>query len=344
MSKETKNINEEITAIVRRENLADQQQSQLVQAFQPFHARIEAARRTSETITNGADPLQRKMARECRLELRRVRCEVETTRKATKGAALRYGKAVDGMANILKLFCEPEEKRLEEIEEHEARIEAARIAALVEERTAALVEAEGNPAAFNLGAMDDATWDTVIESARKAKADRIESERKAEADRIAREKAAAEERERIQQENERLKAEAEKREVEIKAEREKAEKAAADAAKKAAAERAKIEAEAKAERDKAEVERRKVAAIEAKIAADKLAAEQKAAAEKAAAEKAAKKAAAAPDRDKLLAVAAAVMAVGVPAMATDDGKKIAAGIEEMKAKMANWINTKVGEL
>jgi hypothetical protein len=348
MSEEMTTVQEsapaELCAVVKREGVAEQQQAVLIGSFAPYHAQIAAARKTSETITNGADPLQRKMARECRLELRRVRCAIENTRKDAKADALRYGKAVDGMANVLKFLCEPEEERLEEIEQAEVRKEQARIAALVESRMTALIEAEANPAAYNLAAMDDATWDTVLAGAVKAKQDRIEAERKAETDRIERERKEAEERARIKAENERLKAEAEKREAEIKAERE-----------KEAAERAKVEAKLKAEREAAQKAAQAAAdeaARVAKAAADERAkveaAEAKAKAEKAAAEQAESdrlaKLAAAPDKEKLLAFAAAVLDLELPEMATDAGRAVIIGIGTMQGKMAMWIKQEAGKL
>jgi len=334
----------ELCAVVKREGVAEQQQSVLIGSFAPYHAQIAAARKTSETITDGGDPLQRKMARECRLELRRVRCAIENTRKDAKADALRYGKAVDGMANVLKFLCEPEEERLEEIEQAELRKEHARIAALVESRTAALIEADANPAAYNLGAMDDATWDTVLAGAVKAKQDRIEAERKAEADRIERERKEAEERDRIKAENERLKAEAEKREAEIKAERE-----------KEAAERSKVEAALKAEREAAQRAAQDAAdeaARVAKAAADERAkreaAEAKAKAEKAAAEKAEHerlaKLAAAPDKEKLLALAGDIERLQMPTLDTNEGKRVGNGIIIMRQKMVAWIKQEAGKL
>jgi hypothetical protein len=330
----------ELCAVVKREGVAEQQQAVLIGSFAPYHAQIAAARKTSETITNGGDPLQRKMARECRLELRRVRCAIETTRKDAKADALRYGKAVDGMANVLKFLCEPEEERLEEIEQTEVRKEQARIAALVESRTAALIEVDAHAEAYNLAVMDDATWTAVLADAVKAKQDRIEAERKAEADRIERERKEAEERARIKAENERLKAEAEKRE----AERE-----------KEAVERAKVESALRAEREAAQKAAQAAAdeaARVAKAAADERAkreaAEAKAKAEKAAAEKAESdrlaKLAAAPDKEKLLAFAAAVENMELPAMATASGKKIIIGIASMQSKMAMWIKQEAGKL
>jgi len=334
----------ELCAVVKREGVAEQQQAALIGSFAPYHAQIAAARKTSEAITSGADPLQRKMARECRLELRRVRCAIENTRKDAKADALRYGKAVDGMANVLKFLCEPEEERLEAIEQAEVRKEQARIAALIEQRTAALIEAEANPAAYNLGLMDDATWDTVLAGAVKARQDRIEAERKAEAERIERERKEAEERERIKAENERLIAEAEKRETEIKAERE-----------KEAAERAKVEAALIAEREAAHRAAQAAAdeaARVAKAAADERAkreaAEAKAKADREAAEQAERdrqaKLAAAPDKVKLKTFADMIAGLELPAVATDAGAKIVVGIASMQGKLAAWIHGEADKL
>jgi colicin import membrane protein len=334
----------ELCAVVKREGVAEQQQSVLIGSFAPYHAQIAAARKTSETITNGADPLQRKMARECRLELRRVRCAIENTRKDAKADALRYGKAVDGMANVLKFLCEPEEERLEEIEQTEVQKEQARIAALVESRTAALIEVDANPAAYNLGAMDDATWSTVLAGAVKANQDRIETDRKAEADRIERERKEAEERASIKAENERLKAEAEKREAEIKAERD-----------KEADERAKVEAALKAERESAQKAAQAAADEAARVAKDAAderakrdAAEAKAKADKAAAEQAERdrlaKLAAAPDKEKLIALACDIDLLKMPTLDTNEGKRIGNGIVIMQQKMVAWIKQEAGKL
>jgi chromosome segregation ATPase len=330
MSEEMMTVQEtapaELCAVVKREGVAEQQQAVLIGSFAPYHAQIAAARKTSEAIVNGADPLQRKMARECRLELRRVRCAIENTRKDAKADALRYGKAVDGMANVLKFLCEPEEERLEEIEQAEVRKEQARIAALVESRTAALIEVDAHAEAYNLAVMDDATWTAVLADAVKAKQDRIEAERKAEADRIERERKEAEERARIKAENERLKAEAEKREAEIKAERE----AAQQAAQAAADEAARV---AKAAAD----ERAKREAAEAKAKAEK------AAAEKAESDRLAKLAAA-PDKEKLLAFALEIGAMQIPELVTDAGIRIGGGVIIMQRKMVAWIEQEAGKL
>lgn len=336
----TPEVMPELAAVAKREGVANQTGAQLVATYAPMHAAIIAARETAQKITNGENPTERKMARECRLSLRRARCEVEDARKAAKAEALRYGKAVDGMANVLKFLCEPEEERLLAIEEHEERKEAARIAALVAARTSELLAVGADPAAYNLCAMTDATWQTVITAARKAKQDAEAAARKAEADRIAKEQAEREERARIQAENERLRKEAMERDAELKRQREEAE-----------AKQREIEAAARKERDAALKRQRELEEIAERERKEREIIEAKRAAERAAEEKrkrdqdaAARKAARAPDREKINAFAASMMAVEPPAMATEDGRVVMAEILAARERMANWMRGKAVEL
>ena len=75
MSEEkTDEVTAELCAIVKREGVAEVQQATLISAFAPFHAEIAKTRNASMTITSGENPIDRKLARECRLELRRTRC------------------------------------------------------------------------------------------------------------------------------------------------------------------------------------------------------------------------------------------------------------------------------
>lgn len=272
----------ELAAIIKREQIPVDSATQLTKTFGPLHTRLNATLSTAKNVQGtGENVIERKLARECRLALREVRCDIENVRKDAKADTLRYGKAVDGMANVLKFLCEPEEERLEAIEQFEARKEAARIATLVAERSAALVAVNADPAAFNLGTMNTETWNTVIAAATKAKADKEEAERQAEADRVQKEAAAAAERARIIAENARLKKEAEERQAAWLAEQKKNEDerrlAQAEADHKAA------EVAAKAEAD------RRDAAKAAKALADKAAAEQKKLQAKLDAERAARK-------------------------------------------------------
>ena len=191
-----------------------------------------------------------KMARTGRLFLREKRIAIEKTRKALKEQALREGKAIDGIANVLKALIVPIEEYLEK-----------------QERFAEIKAAEERERLHN-------------EALRKAEEERVAAEKKAEAERIAKEKAEAAERERIRKENERLQREAKERERAIAEERAKAaaererkekERLAYEASVKK--EREAREAKIKAEKEKANAERR---AYEAKVQCEKEAAEKKA--------------------------------------------------------------------
>ena len=312
---------------------------QLRDQFKTHYEDIADLRVQADTITDPENPVHTKLSREVRLMLREVRCDVENVRKALKADSLARGKAIDGYANVLKYMCEPVEERLLAIEQHEERKEQARIAALVEERSAALRAEDVDPSAYNLGVMDDATWDTTIAIAKQRKADRIEAERKAEADRLAREKADREARAKAEAEAKeaRAQAEAERKarvaaEAKAKAEREAAEEVARREKAKADAALAKErEARQKAERDAAEAKRKEAE----RVAEEKAAAEAKAKAEAEAQAAAAR----APDREKIMAFADSVrgMADVFPTVATEAGKSVRVVIVAQIEKFALWI-------
>ena len=241
--------------------------------FSGYYGQIELLCEQAAAVTNPEDATQQKIARTVRLGLRKVRCEVENVRKALKADSLARGKAIDGYANVLKYLCEPTENRLLEIEQHAERVEAARVAQLVADRTAKLQKVDADPSIYNLAAMDEETFDAALESAWIKQQQRIEAEKKAETERIAKEKADAEERDRMRKENERLKAEAEAREKALDAERAEREKAEAKAKAEAESERKRIEAERSKER--AELEAKAKAEAEARAKAEREAAESR---------------------------------------------------------------------
>jgi uncharacterized membrane protein YqiK len=85
-------------------------------------------------VTDASQVAEMKMAREGRLFLKEKRVALEKTRKALKEQALREGKAIDGIANVLKALIVPIEQYLDEqehfVERQEAeRAEAARLEA-----------------------------------------------------------------------------------------------------------------------------------------------------------------------------------------------------------------------
>lgn len=269
-------IPEDLALVVRQENLGEVRTQRLMNDFAPFHEQIEQIKKSSTAITDGADPLQREMARACRLKLRSTRSDIERVRKENKASALREGKAVDGLANILKFLCEPEEERLEAVEKFEERRLAAEAAERLRIRTAQLTEAEDDPTKYNLDVMTEEMFASVLATAKREKqhradeaarieAERIEAARKAEEERKAKEAAEAAERKRITEENERLRKEAEVAKAKAAADAEAAAKREATLKAKAAAE-AKVAAEAKAKAEaKAAAEAKAKAEAEAEV-------------------------------------------------------------------------------
>lgn len=349
--------------------------SSLQEGFAEFFTKAELWRQKAVAIkvTDASQKGEMKLARTVRLELKNIRVDAEKQRKALKEDSLRYGKAIDGVNNILLAAIVPLENYLEEQEKYGERLEAERVAKLREERLAALTPFGYIHTTGDLGALKDEDFAVLLRDTKDLHEMRIERERKAEEERLAAEVAAAKERERLRLENERLLKEMAEAEAKAKLERERAakEKAEAEARAKAereAAEKARIEAEAtaQAERDKilreaqeaarvaeerAAEERRKVETtaeferaarerMEREIA-EKAEAEKKALAAK---EAIARKAARAPDKAKALEFAKSVREMKFPELTTNEGKVLAEEISAKVEAFAKWIEGRAATL
>jgi colicin import membrane protein len=299
-----------------------------------------------------------KKAREMRLELRAIRTAAEKTRKALKEDSLRRGKAIDGINALLEYQLVPIEEAMEAIEKAEETREAARLAGIKAERTAAL-SPYADPTFYDLAAMPETQWAMLLSGAKAEHDKRIAAEAKAEADRIAALKAEAEakakreaeeaaERERMKAENARLAALA----VEERKAREAAEAKAlaerVEAERNAKAEKAEAERAISTEREKAQKALDASTALLKKLkeeqAAEEAEAERVAEAKAAEAKAAAKRAAAAPDKAKLTALAATIRTIGVPTLTSEPGKVLASKIRDQVAKFAAWLDAEAGRL
>lgn len=287
-----------------------------------------------------------------RKQAKKLRCDIENTRKTLKEEALRYGQSVDKTAKpIMELLRGIEDHCAEQVSFAE-RQEAARIEAMRVARAEALAPYVSNPSLYALDKMDDDEFDDLLSGSKAAHEKRAADAKKAEEERVAREKAEAAERTRIAEENAKLKAEAEKREAELKAERDKAEaqlkaerEAAAaklkEAEEAARLEREKVEAAAAKERRGAEVKAKAEREAREKAEAEAKALRDAEAARLAAEEKARQDAELAPDREKMAAFAASVRALAVPSITSKRGQAIigewieefAVRIEEASAKL-----------
>ena len=204
-------------------------------------------------------------AREARLELKSIRIAAEKARKEKKAGALTFGRAVDGIANVLKVIIDPVEKDLLEKEKFAERAAEARRAELQVAREAEIApyrEAMKPESGTFLDYCDfpETQWKLFLAGVKKEYEDLVEGRR------LLAEKKAADE----------LAAAAKEREEMLERERVRKENALL---KKQAAEAAAAAAKERAEATRViEAERRERA--EAEAAAAKVIADEKAKAEK----------------------------------------------------------------
>lgn len=288
-------------------------------------------------VTSPTQIAEMKMAREGRLFLKQKRVDIEKARKELKEQSLREGKAIDGIANVLKALIEPIEEHLErqerfvEIREEEAK-EKRRVARVEEIQFLGL-----DPLLYDLKNMPEESYSQLINGTRLAIQQKKEAEEKAEAERIAKEKADREERERMQVENERLRKESEEKEQLLKKERE-------ETVKREAEQRAIVEAREKklrAEQDaklKKEREERERLENELKAKAD---AEAK---EKRRIEMEERIAERAPDKKKLEVFALSIEGIVLPEMKSKEAKKIVEDAKSLLSKTAVYVRGQMKNL
>lgn len=250
-------IKNQLQVMVKEAGLAPTKAKYILEKFQDYFeiASDWETKARAIKVTNASQTGDMAMAREGRLFLKEKRCAIETARKELKEQALREGRAIDGIANVLKALIVPIEdyldrqERFVEIKEEEKR-EAMRLEVekRIEEERIAKEKADAE-------ALEKARLENE-----KLKAEAIEREKKAQAERKKQDAILAKERAKAQ------------------AEREEQEKKMAEERKEAEAKRKKQEALLAKEREKVEAEKREVekkAQIEKEKARAKLEAERK---------------------------------------------------------------------
>ena len=179
------------------------------------------------------------LAKESRLALKTIRCSVEKKRKELKDESLKKGKAIDGVANIIKKLISPIEDHLQRQENYIKIIEDERKAKLKTDREAELLKCEIDTSFYNLGEMTTEVYDNLLINAKKEYADKQEEIKRIE-ERVEAEKL---EQERVRQENEQLRKQAVEQEKQIIAERKKIEREKQDIIIKAKAYKKKVDAD-----------------------------------------------------------------------------------------------------
>jgi uncharacterized protein (UPF0218 family) len=235
---------------VQAAQLTASTRDELLNAFGPHFTQMLTLtdQASAITVTDETQTAAMKAARTARLAIKKVRTETESTRKQVKEDALRFGKAVDNVAGMIKAECESVEKRLEECETFAERAESKRAEVRRGERLAAL-QPFGTDTRFlpDLGVMSETDWFALLERERESWSAREHVKERAAA------AATKAEEERIEM----LKKQAaEITRLRADAEQEKA---------KAKEEQARIDAANRAEREKIDAERREATALMQKV-------------------------------------------------------------------------------
>lgn len=334
---------------------------EIVGTFIPLAEEAAALIETAKGI-EVTDPSQAKAIKqsgEVRVELKKVRCRVENSRKALNADALTRTKFINALAAHIESYIEPEETRLKEQEKIAERIEQERFAALMQDRRAKLAEFGFDTPIANLGEMKEPAFVEMLEGVklqfekRKAAAVKAEEDRKtADAARAAEEAA---ERARVNRGRERERAmlpllppgarldldslagmTAEEFDADLantRAAYEDRQTAARREHERLAAEAEKARKEQEAAEAQAAADRKAREKAEAELKA-KRDAEARAAAE---AERVRKAAAMAPDAEKLRAFAAEIRALAMPTVGAAEARDIAEIGKQNLDAVAEWV-------
>lgn len=218
-------------------------------------------------------------ARELRVSISKVRINTEKIRKREKEEYLRAGKAIDGVANLLKWAVSEKEEKLNDIETFYQKIEEQKKVALQINRMDMLKPFVGDDYFKDLSSMDEDVFKAFLQVKKKDFEDLKAAEKQAELDKIAKEKADKDEQERIKAENEKLKKEADARQKQYEIEKAKREKEEGNRLAKLEADRIERETyeKRKQEEHKLQLEKERVAREKIqKELSDKLEADRKA--------------------------------------------------------------------
>ena len=335
--------NREIIESLEKTKVSEETALSLKNTFMPFFEQANEWKNKAKDIvvTSGTQIEEMDQAREARLALKKIRVNVETTRKELKEEGLRKGKAIDGMANIIKYLIVPIEEHLQKQEDF-VKIQEAEAKAEVLRKRIEKIESYGMDSnLYNLSVISDEAFQSIIDQLEQKKQEADAADKKAEEEKIAKEKADAEEQERIREENARLKKEADERDAREKKEREEREAKEAKERKereaKEAAEREAYEAKIKKEREekeKAEAELKAAKEAEEKEKRDK---EEKLAKEKAEEERKKKALLLAPDREKLNKLATDILSIEIPLVKTDEAKAILKTVQNKLNEICSYI-------
>lgn len=180
----------QIVIVAEQSGLEKNKVQDLLNNFNTFFSEAKSVAEKSRTIvvTDETQVNLMKEARDNRLKLKKIRVDVENTRKKLKEQSLREGKAIDGIANIIKALVVPVEEHLEKQEKFIEIIEVEKKAKRLADRTAKLSQYVADISLYNLNDMSDEAFNNLFTSSKKAFEDQKAAELKAEAEKAEEER------------------------------------------------------------------------------------------------------------------------------------------------------------
>jgi hypothetical protein len=184
---------EALVKVVQEAGLAESTGKSLLNSFVPFIEQLEQWKEKAKNLVVTAEDQKEEMqqARDARIALKGLRVAADKKRKELKEDSLRYGRAVQGVYNVIEYEIKPIEEHLEkqekfvELQEEKRKLELqlqrqAKIEPLQEYFPEGIDLAVINDDAFEkLLAMAQTQKEKVEEDIRKAEEERVEALKKA---------------------------------------------------------------------------------------------------------------------------------------------------------------------
>lgn len=316
----------ELQVILEENKIAEPET--LKSAFAPLFDQAQALKDEAMgiVITSADQVSLMAQAKTLRKTIRDIRLNAEKEKDRLKESALREGRAVQGLYNLILHLTKPLEEHLEQQEKYIEFENAKKLAALKDKRVEELTAYGVDISFLKLEEMSEDVYAHFLAKAKSEYEAKKEAEATVEAERIEKQLAEEKERECIRQENEKLKKKAEQRETEVQAEKEKdrieAERIAAENLEVLAAEREKQKALEDQIKEKQLEEARRMEAQKA---------------EEEAKIKAEKEAELAPDKKKLEALALQISKLELPTVTSPEAKTILTAVVSLLEKTATYI-------
>lgn len=175
-----------LVSIVKENSIDDIQSKNILSKFEGLFSQATEWEKEAKSIVvkdeNDVESMEK--ARTVRISIKKIRTEAENTRKELKESALRYGKAVDGIANVIKALIVPLEEYLEKQEKFVELAQIEKAEKIKTERISLLSKYVEDPSIYNIDGMQDEVFNNLLSAVKGAWEKKQEEIRKAEEDRI----------------------------------------------------------------------------------------------------------------------------------------------------------------